>query len=271
MTTAVTTAVTCPLCGSTRYQPFQAWENFRVLSCIDCGFHFTDLTTWSYPYTTADYYDDQTLAMVDAAQPHIQRRVREIQRFVRCGRSLDIGCGIGESALAMSAAGFEAEAIDESRRAIDQARALGPKVKWHCGTVLEYADRLGTFDVVTLYHVLEHIPFPLAALEKIQRFVAPGGLLVLEVPNVEGLHARLKGRNWQYFEQHHVNYFSRRHLRILAEHLGFKVLSLSGFYHLSHPQNVWWKDTLKAALGTLGFEDVISITMQAPFTRNGPA
>jgi 2-polyprenyl-3-methyl-5-hydroxy-6-metoxy-1,4-benzoquinol methylase len=254
----------CWLCGCQQPVVYHCWPEFRVLGCPQCGLRFTDLSNWRYPYSGADYYDATSMDRLVPHRPHIVRRVRDVQKHLARGRILDIGCGIGEFAIVMQEAGFDVEAIDESQLAIGALRGLRPEVKWHCGNVLEHLDELGRFDLVTMYHVLEHIPNPLAAMEGIKRLLAPGGLLVLEVPNARGLQARFKGPRWQYFERHHVNYFGPRHLRSLAAKLGLQVVAASGFYHLSHPQGVWWRDTIKAALAGLGFKDVISIVMRAP-------
>lgn len=258
------TPQSCWLCGSTHVGRQHAWPDFQVLRCSDCGLGFVDLSRWSYPYSDADYYDPSNTEHLVPNRPHLLRRMRDVRMYVNHGRVLDIGCGMGEFAVLMRQAGFDVEAIDESKNAIGALRRQHPEIQWHCGNLLEYTDRLGRFDVITMYHVLEHIPTPLSAMQAIRRLLAPGGLLVLEVPNAQGLHARLKGRHWQYFERHHVNYFGRRHLETLAKKLGLTTLNTSGFYHLSYPQGVWWKDLVKGTLAALGFEDVISIMMRAP-------
>lgn len=87
--------------------------------------------------------------------------------------------------------------------------------------------------MITLYHVLEHIPDPLGALKEIKRLGGSGALIVIEVPNAGGMKARIKGPRWDYCKVDHVNYFRPRDLRVLAYELEMEVLDIRGYQHFS--------------------------------------
>ena len=87
-----------------------------------------------------------------------------------------------------------------------------------------------SFDAITLWDVLEHMADPIAVLKKAARLLRPGGILALNVPNIESLIAKLMGSRWPLLLTEHLYYFSPSSLRLLLERSGFSV---AGF-HL-HP------------------------------------
>jgi len=164
----------------------------------------------------------------------------------------------------LHARGFSAAGLDESLVTIDYLQAHYPQVEWYRGEISALIPKLGQFDVVTLYHVLEHIPNPVDILRVLRSIVRPGGYLVIEVPNAGGLKARINRHHWHYYLEHHVNYFQGKHLRMLAKRIGFTTLEVAGFYDFTYPTGAKWKVAMKSILGSVGFRDVVSIVMQCP-------
>lgn len=254
----------CPLCSAGESRIFAGWPDFIVRECRDCGFRFVDVDAPGYPRDAQHVYDEAEIGPILPGFPHVQRRVRDVLAFRQPpGRALDIGCGKGEVSLALQQAGFECTGIDMKPRIIGHLQADYPQVEWHCTQAFELATLPGRFDVLTMYHVLEHIPDPMAALRTVKSLANPGALLVIEVPNVGGLEARWKGAGWHYYKVDHVGYYRASDLRRLAEGLGLEVLAVRGYQHFSHPQGVLWKDLVKGAMGRLGFQDVVSIFLRA--------
>ena len=254
----------CPLCGSVQHREFYAYPDFRILDCSVCNFRFTDLDSWRYPYANIDYYEGKDLATINPDQSHVRRRVATIRKYCASGRVLDIGCGFGELPVLLQREGFAACGIDESPSVIKALRGRFPGVDWICGSVADFVGTLGQFDAVTLFHVVEHIPDLVPAMLSFKSLVRPGGIMVIEVPNVGGLAARLKGRDWHYYLNHHVNYFDRRHLVVLANLLKCEVLECKGYYDFSYPGDITWKRAIKAGLAAVGFRDVMAITLRVP-------
>ena len=77
------------------------------------------------------------------------------------------------------------------------------------------------FDVITLFHVLEHLPTPKVLLENLIRDnLKDGGLLVLEVPNLNSLQAIIAGKNWLHLDiPRHLNHFTKRRLVSMLNNL----------------------------------------------------
>jgi len=81
-----------------------------------------------------------------------------------------------------------------------------------------------SFDLVTMWHVLEHVPYPRKTLAVCGRLLAANGRIVIAIPNLHGWEARLLGRNWAWLElPRHLHFFSPDNVRRLLEESGFKV------------------------------------------------
>ncbi|MHC5020686.1 MAG: class I SAM-dependent methyltransferase [Planctomycetota bacterium] len=140
------------------------------------------------------------------------------------GRWLDVGCGGGARLHRWShlEPAFQPHGLERDQGAVDRARELGFDVQRtdFPATGLEG----GQYDVVTLNHVLEHIPDPMAALREIRRLLAPGGCAVIAVPNRAGVWAKWLGPDWVALDlPRHLYHFSPASLRRAAERTGFTV------------------------------------------------
>lgn len=252
----------CPLCKSDQNRVFHKWNNFIVLKCNNCSFSFIDLDSWEYPYKDMDYYRGAPELLELGEKAWISRRVKIIKKYVSAGRSIDIGCGQGEIPIALQRRGFNAEGLDESTYIINLLKKNSPKVKWYAGLAEDLLSSLGRYDVVTLYHVLEHIPHPLDAMRNILKLVKKGGVIIIEVPNIGGNMAKLKGRGWHYYLNHHVNYFRKIDLVRMTDLLDCQMVAVLGDYDFTFPTGKRWKVMVKSFLKNIGFNDVLTIVIR---------
>lgn len=110
-------------------------------------------------------------------------------------RALDIGCGSGKLMAALVRAGWEVEGVEWDGRAAEVARRTsGRPVQEGDFRLLDLP--LGSFDLVVLSHVYEHLDDPVAGLKRLHDLLAPGGRVVLFYPNPESLEARTFGDAW---------------------------------------------------------------------------
>jgi SAM-dependent methyltransferase len=85
-------------------------------------------------------------------------------------------------------------------------------------TTLEDADIApATFDAITLWDVLEHVPHPVAFTAACSRLLRPGGHLFVNVPDLDSIQARILGHRWPLLLAEHLNYFTRDSLRLCAQ------------------------------------------------------
>lgn len=161
-------------------------------------------------------------------------RRREADADVRClkaidgGRLLDVGCGSGEWILAMSQRGWTVEGCDFDQTAVENAKQRGLDVR--CGSLeaQNYPD--GSFDAVTLNHVIEHVPDPVVVLAECARILRPGGKLVLFTPNNASLGHRIFKASWRGLEPpRHLHIFTIPSMRCALAQAGFQTVSVIPF------------------------------------------
>jgi SAM-dependent methyltransferase len=149
---------------------------------------------------------------------------------------LDAGAGRGRLTAALERHGYRAEGIDTSPRAPGIARAS-----------IEEHSALG-LDAVTLWHVLEHMPDPAATLERVRGWLAPGGVVLVGVPNLDSLQARIAGPKWFHLDvPRHRTHFTVRGARALLARTRLEPVRV---YHLVPEHN--FHGMWLALLGRLG-------------------
>ncbi len=150
-------------------------------------------------------------------------RGRDIIPWMGEGRLLDLGCGEGANLSTLQEDGWDVHGIEMSKTAVAAARErVGNRI--HHGTLetAPYADE--SFDVILLSHSLEHMFSPVATLERLRRLLQPSGLLVIAVPNVGSLEAKLFRKWWLPWDPpRHLYHFDSGTLRKTLERVGFKI------------------------------------------------
>ena len=250
----------CPICDQKMSSILYHRPGVSIVRCLNCGFIANDLGDWHYPYAEQDYYPSIPSVDVRPDRPFIRHRIQQIQKLAVEGRYVDLGCGLGETAVAMAQAGFAAEGVEESTNAVSYLQQHYPTVVWHNQRIDHFVETMPavSFDVITLFHVLEHIPQPRDLCVQLNRLLRVDGLLVVEVPDVTGGQARIRGWRWQHWLPHHVNYFGRNTLRSLLEPLGFELVQEEVKYHLGFPQGIWWRDVVHGTMARFGLHDIIT-------------
>jgi SAM-dependent methyltransferase len=137
-------------------------------------------------------------------------------------RVLDVGCGDGSFLEALGVPG--SLGMDLSVTALRAVRARGFQAVR--GVLDECPIRPGSCSLVTAFHFLEHVHPIEPVLESMRRLLAPGGEIVVQVPNADCLQARILGRHWAGYDvpRHLVNYTTRT-LRQVVERAGFEVVA----------------------------------------------
>ncbi len=132
-------------------------------------------------------------------------------------RLLDIGCGTGRFLAQMLSAGWDAYGVEVDREAAERARRIaGERVL--AGAFEPGLFTPGSFDLITLGHVLEHLSSPSRALSEVAQLLKPGGWLAIEVPNMNSLEARvLGGHAYQLELPRHFYHFTAETLSMMLE------------------------------------------------------
>ena len=138
------------------------------------------------------------------------------------GRLLDVGCATGRFLHRMKLVGWHVAGIELDPVAAATAKNVTPDI--FVGDPLDAPFADGSFDVVTSFHVLEHLTRPVAALSRMIRWLAPHGLLIVEVPNVGGVGGRVFGRYWSGLDfPRHLVHFTPATMTAMVERAGGRV------------------------------------------------
>ncbi len=243
----------CPACGEERRTLlFEGADRlyrttdrrFRIVECSGCGLIRLDPTPSAeelkqfYP---GDYWweaDDGLNGRLAemyrrfVLSDHVRFAARAIEPP---GPVLDVGCGGGLFLHDLSKRGFETYGVDISR---DAARICWERfdIPAAVGALPNLPFRSGSFGLVTMYHVLEHLHDPAAAVLQAWQLLRPGGRLVVQTPNAASWQMLLLGERWSGIDvpRHLIN-FRDRDLEALLDYCGFKVLRRKYFSLRDNP------------------------------------
>ena len=154
-------------------------------------------------------------------------------------RVLDFGCGFGQFLQMCSLFGLQGAGVDRSN-----ARRGGAAIQVYANL----ADVEGTFDAITMFEVLEHLDDPLAMLKILKRYLNPGGVMIVEVPDTTGVDT-IRSRT-DYHKIHpldHINAFTPKTLVGMMKQAGFAPITKKPAFVTTQPVRLA-KDVAKAAL-----------------------
>lgn len=238
----------CPLCESDtgdsarllfESADYISHEVFNVLKCKRCGLIYTDScpdqeSEFRKYYPKEEYYGSEggkrfispLEKMVFAFR---LARAKRVLNFRTKGCALDIGCGRGLFLRLLKSKGWKCYGTELSE-------ALASFIRDHHEIDVRtspvencrFADKM--FDLVSIYHVLEHISNPKDTLREARRIIRDDGLLIIGVPNAASFQSLLSGSKWFHLDvPRHAVHFSLHTLRRTVEDCGFEVVSIEGW------------------------------------------
>ncbi len=233
----------CPACGQSKASPYVPPSDAvdgegGILRCLSCDLVFVDPVpagaTAQAAYG-AEYYEPWRERREERLRRRLwRRRLGLVEARQRHGTLLDVGCGDGLFLKVARDAGWAVEGIEFSAEgARRSSRRLGRPVA--VGDLARAPGLRGPFDVVTLWHVLEHLVSPAPMLEAARHRLRPGGLLAVAVPNLDNLPMRAayllaRGRALPLYEkgarEPHLSHFSPATLRSFLRRQGFERIEI---------------------------------------------
>lgn len=166
---------------------------------------------------------------------YISQEKARIKTFMKClsvlnlysgqrGKLLDIGAAAGYFVKVAQDDGWKAEGVEPSHWMAKYAQKLGVKVQ--PGTIHDNKFKAGSFDAVTYWDVLEHVPNPLMDLKKTNKLLRKGGTLIVNYPDLDSLPAKIFKRKWWFILSIHLWYFTPKTIAKLLNKTGFKVIKI---------------------------------------------
>lgn len=231
----------CPRCDSEVYTTlFRGTDRlygttnryFNVVECSSCALLRLDPQPspedLKHFYPETYWWEEAPSSAGRLAELYRQFVLRDHVGFVsrairQPGPVLDIGCGGGSFLHAIEKHGHAVFGSDISPKAARTAHAQYG-IPATCASLPDLPFHAGSFSVITMFHVLEHLADPLAALEATWRLLTPGGRLVVQVPNAACWQMLLLGERWSGLDiPRHLIDFRAEDLEGLLEHCGFEV------------------------------------------------
>jgi SAM-dependent methyltransferase len=231
------TVARCYACRGTDHVPELELGASRLVRCRACGFHLVSprvpdevvlerLQRWAREDVLAPERLGESRS--DGARRFLRRELGRIRGLLGgAGRLLDVGCATGALLEEARAEGFEVMGVELGLASSTYARErLGLPVL--TGDFLEARLPEASFDVVTLYEVIEHLLDPLAILREVRRVLRPGGLLALSTPNRASLTGRALGSRWWPINcpEEHIHLFTPGTVREVLRRAGLEVADL---------------------------------------------
>lgn len=199
----------------------------QIVECRHCGLVYAnprwaaDDVVSAYSAVEDNTYVEERLGRELTFRHHL----RDMERITgpAAGRALlDVGAYIGVFVEMAADAGWQAQGVEPSEWAVAEAQRRGLDMRVGTLDSVDLAEE--SFDVITLWDVVEHLTDPAAELEKVRRLLRPGGWLVIHTMDIDSPLARIAGRRWPWLMDMHLYYFGKRTLRrMLSEH-GYNVL-----------------------------------------------
>lgn len=214
-------------------------ETFDYYRCSSCRYIFlAPIPTNLSKYYPSDYYPiPSSINELEKTAECDRYKVDIVKQFASGRRILEIGPAYGSFLYLTKQAGFVAEAIEMDANCCKFIReTIGAKVI-QSNDPSEALKGAAKYNVIALWHVIEHLPDPWKTLESISTALHPGGILVIAAPNPESLQFRILGRYWPHVD-------APRHLHLIPLSLLTKQMLSLGLKPL-------WSTTRDK--GTLGW------------------
>lgn len=251
----------CPLCKIQAHHCFRSAdynrkitdEYFDYYRCPSCKLIFLS----PVPDGLGKYYSKEYYA-VPVSREQLEKEAERdrfkidiIRKFAARGRLLEIGPSRGLFAMLAKHAGYEVEVLERDRECCVFLRdTIGVKAI-HGDDLAEGLKNSDRYDVIALWHVIEHLPEPWNALRTISEKLLPGGILVISAPNPEAFQFRVLKSYWTHVD-------APRHLSLIPLALLRKQAQLQGLVTLWSTtrdkgsiecNRSGWKDSLESAAG----------------------
>ncbi len=252
----------CPVCTT----PAKAQKHLTKVLCDSCGVLWTYL---SEDIQAKALYEDEVYFVVDNRKSIFERIIfseaskviKTVQKLIEPSNKpaiLDLGCGKGQFLACAKEKGWKTLGIETAK-----ARADFAKEKYGIEVINQYYEggivSHGSFQVITLLHVLEHLPRPMELLAQLVDYnLVRGGVLVIEVPNATSWQAKIGGEDWMHWDiPRHLTHWSEESLTAALETLGFKIQKVQ-YYSL----HLGVLGMLRALMGKFGYKRNIIVDLK---------
>ena len=264
----------CPQCGSNAAFYLQATDvnhktdgaTFNYYRCFRCKLVFL------YPipanissYYTSDYHQIPTsLEQLAQLENKLHWRVELVQKYKDKGSLLEIGSSYGAFAYGAEQAGFRVEAIEMDKNCCDFINATNKVTAINTTDIVQtMIARNTTYDVIALWHSIEHIADPWAVLKQCEKSLRPGGVLIISTPNPDSIQFRLFKQYWMHLDApRHVELIPLATLTDFFRKIDMPLLYTTTTDPDGLSLSKWgWYNSARYLFGTSGEENILRKTI----------
>ena len=238
----------CPICGGGSHKKHLEGRDhnvsgniFKITECISCGFRFTnprpkEENIYKY-YQSKNYIShsstkkgliNKVYHLVRRYQFYRKRAVIHKVSNAKKGKILDVGCGTGDFLKYMAASGWETDGVETDRGARKVAeKKLGRKI----AEELDFVKGENKYDVISLWHVLEHVYNIEECLKRVNKLLKKNGVLVVGVPNCASYDAKKYKGMWVAYDLPiHLSHFRKNNIEDLAKKTKFQLKEIKPLF-----------------------------------------
>lgn len=210
----------------------------QLVQCTSCSLVFvnprisTELSFKGYQDAIDERHHKQDSFRITSFKSALKKINMVVDLFSRSEGPrtfLDVGCAGGAFPKAVKDLDFQVVGIEPSVYLSEHARKeYGIEV--HAMTLEEYSRNGKLFDVVSLWDVLEHLSDPKQTLKKIYAMLPSDGLLILNLPMIDTLPARVMGLRWPFYLNVHIYYFTMKTIETLLHETGYEIQGVRRYW-----------------------------------------
>jgi 2-polyprenyl-3-methyl-5-hydroxy-6-metoxy-1,4-benzoquinol methylase len=217
----------CCICDNSDTSPYFTVGSHVFEQCAHCGLVFvTNFTQEDISYKGDEYFvqKNEYVQRWDEFCFLFEHLVAKVMRFKQTGNFLDVGGGVGTLMHVVKKYGFTVYGVEVSEWASAYARNERG-LNMVTGMLEDAGHPDAFFDVIVINHVLEHVTAPIKLLGEAHRILKDDGVLVVGVPNIGSIMARIMGERWLSLRpEEHIWHFTPNTLRRLMERAGFREI-----------------------------------------------
>lgn len=230
----------CPVCGTRDWRGAHKVRGASISQCGQCGLlgttdFLTKATATDGLYgTSPEHHIEYRKHYLPRRLPAYERVMPMLERFRKTGRLLEIGCSYGYFLEAAHRAGWRAEGVEISSYATEVARSKGFEI--HQGELQTLALDRGSYDVIAMWDVIEHLTNPGEIVKRCRELLSSGGALVARTPNAHALAAGGGLLGFAYRQlvypantPEHVFHFTPESLSLLLRKTGFATVETDSY------------------------------------------
>jgi len=222
--------INCQLCQSSQFEKLfevnRHGKSYTIVKCVNCDLIFVNPQPFlkeiqshyqkNYDYNYMEVSDNNNCY-------HLEELILLEKELEGKGRLLDVGCGSGQFLAQAQKKGWKVQGIELSSKIADFGRKnFGVKITTSDFNQFSSKEK---FDVITMYHFIEHVRNPFSCILKADLLLKKNGLLLLLTPNIRSFDAKLSGKRWEWLSPPaHLFFFSLKNLKELLEKGNFTLV-----------------------------------------------